>query len=223
MVDFERQRLNMVESQIRPNGVTDPRIIAAMGVIPREKFVPESRRSLAYMDEDLPIGVMPNGARRYLIQPMVLARLLQLAAPQSSDILLDIGCGSGYSTAVAASLVESVIAVEENAGLAAIAGEVLSELGIANAAVVHAPHAQGAPSEAPFDVILINGRIPEVPPQLVEQLGPAGRLVAVVGEGPMARATVFRKSDATVGGQAGFDALVPALPGFPEPARGFVF
>jgi len=223
MAEFEQQRLNMVESQVRPNGVTDPRIIAAMGSLPRERFVPESRRSLAYMDEDLPIGVMPNGARRYLIQPMVLARLLQLAAPQPSDILLDIGCGTGYSTALAAALVESVIAVEENAGLAQIASEVLGELGIANAAVVHAPHAQGAPSEAPFDVILVNGRIPEVPSHLVEQLAPSGRLVAVVGEGPMTRATVFRRSDVTVGGQAGFDAMVSALPGFPQPDRGFVF
>ncbi len=222
MVDFALQRLNMVESQVRPNGVTDPRIIAAMSSVPREKFVPAARRSLAYMDEDLPIGTS-DGERRYLIQPMVLARLLQLAAPRETDILLDIGCGTGYSAAVAASLVESVIAVEENAGLARIASEVLAELGIANAAVVQAPHAQGVPAEAPFDVVLINGRVPQPPTALVEQLKPGGRLVAVVGEGPISRATVFYRDRGGLAGQAGFDAVIPSLPGFERPDPGFVF
>lgn len=223
MVDYALQRLNMVESQVRPNGITDPRIIEAMFSVPRERFVPEGRRSLAYMDEDLAIGTMPDGARRYLIQPMVLGRLLQLAAPRADEILLDIGCGTGYSSAVAASLVESVIGLEENAGLARIASDVLAEIGVTNAVVVQGPHAQGVPAEAPFDVVLINGRIPAAPAALIGQLKPGGRLVAVVGEGPMARATVFRPADAVIGGQAGFDAYLPPLPGFEAPAAGFVF
>ncbi|MGE0213083.1 MAG: protein-L-isoaspartate O-methyltransferase [Parvibaculaceae bacterium] len=223
MVDFSIQRLNMVESQVRPNGVTDARIIAAMGSIPRERFVPEGRRAIAYMDEEIIIATTPTGRRRYLIEPMVLARLLQLAALKPTDILLDIGCGTGYSTAVAAALAESVVAVEENAGLAQIAGETLSELGIANAAVVQGPHAQGLPSEAPFDVILINGRVPAVPQALVEQLKPGGRLVAVVGTGPVSRATLVRQTSEGQSSVSDFDANVPDAPGFEIPQQGFVF
>lgn len=223
MVDFAVQRLNMVESQVRPNGVTDARIIAAMGAIPREKFVPEARRALAYMDDDILIAVSPAGRRRYLLEPMALARLLQLAEVRPSDILLDIGCGTGYSTAVAAALAESVVAVEENAGLAQIAGETLSELGIANAAVVQGPHAQGYPAEAPFDVILVNGRIPSVPTGLVEQLKPGGRLVAVVGAGPVSRATLVRRGADGQSSVGAFDVHVPDAAGFEAPQPGFVF
>lgn len=222
-MNFALQRLNMVESQVRPNGVTDGRILGAMGAVPRERFVPEARRGLSYADDDIPIAVLPGGTRRYLLEPMVLARLLQLADVRESDIVLDVGCGTGYSTAIAAALAESVLALEENAGLARIASETLGELGIANAAVVHGPHAQGLPAEAPFDVIFVNGRIPGPAETLMDQLKPDGRLVAVVGDGAISRGTVFRRIEGGVSTGASFDAAAPNLAGFEGPKRGFVF
>jgi protein-L-isoaspartate(D-aspartate) O-methyltransferase len=223
MTDFAVQRQNMVESQVRPNGITDPRVIDAMAAVPREFFVPAERRALAYMDEDVLVAITPDGAHRWLMEPMTFARLLQLAEIRPGDVVLDVGCSTGYSTAVIAALAESVIAVEEDAVLAEAATTRLGELGITNAAVVNAPHAAGLASEAPFDVILINGRVPSLPRPLLEQLKDGGRLVAVVGETAVSPAIVCTRNGDAFSSRAQYDASVAPLPGFPPPPRMFEF
>ena len=223
MTDFAVQRQNMVESQVRPNGITDARVIDAMAAVPRELFVPEERRSLAYMDEDVLVAITPDGGRRWLMEPMTFARLLQLAGIGPGEVVLDVGCATAYSAAVIAALAESVIAVEEDRVLAEEANRLLGDLGITNAAVVNVPHATGLPGEAPFDVIFINGRVPSLPRALMEQLKDGGRLVAVVGETAVAPALVCTRHGETFSSRAQFDSSIAALPGFPPPARGFVF
>jgi protein-L-isoaspartate(D-aspartate) O-methyltransferase len=223
MTDFAVQRQNMVESQVRPNGITDARVIDAMAAVPRELFVPEDRRTLAYMDEDVLVAITAEGARRWLMEPMTLARLLQLAEIGPDEVVLDIGCATGYSTAVIAALAESVIAVEEDSVLAEEATARLGELGITNAAVINAPHANGLPGEAPFDVIFINGRVPALPRPLLEQLKDGGRLVAVVGEVAVSPALLCTRHGQAFSSRAHYDASVAALPGFPPPVSKFVF
>jgi protein-L-isoaspartate(D-aspartate) O-methyltransferase len=223
MIDFAVQRQNMVESQVRPNGITDARVIDAMAKLPRELFVPEQRRTLAYMDEDILVAVTPDGGRRWMMEPMTFARLLQLAEIGPGDVVLDVGCATGYSTAVIATLAESVIAVEEDPVLAEQATARLGELGITNAAIVNAPHATGLASEAPFDIIFINGRVATLPRALLEQLKDGGRLVAVVGETAVSPALVCTRHGETFSSRAQYDASVAPLSGFPPPVKKFVF
>jgi protein-L-isoaspartate(D-aspartate) O-methyltransferase len=223
MTDFAVQRQNMVESQVRPNGITDARVIDAMAKLPRELFVPEQRRTLAYMDEDILVAVTPDGGRRWMMEPMTFARLLQLAEIGPGDVVLDVGCATGYSTAVIATLAESVIAVEEDPVLAEQATARLGELGITNAAIVNAPHATGLASEAPFDIIFINGRVATLPRALLEQLKDGGRLVAVVGETAVSPALVCTRHGETFSSRAQYDASVAPLSGFPPPVKKFVF
>ena len=223
MTDFAVQRQNMVESQVRPNGITDARVIDAMATVPREQFVPEERRTLAYMDEDVLVAVTPDGGRRWLMEPMTFARLLQLAEIGPHEVVLDIGCTTGYSTAVIAALAESVIAVEEDPVLAEEATGRLGALDITNAAVINAPHASGLPSEAPFDIIFINGRVPALPRPLLEQLKDGGRLVAVVGETPVSPAVLCTRHGEVFSSRAQYDASVAPLSGFPPPVRKFEF
>jgi protein-L-isoaspartate(D-aspartate) O-methyltransferase len=219
MTDFAVQRQNMVESQVRPNGITDARVIDAMARLPRELFVPEQRRTLAYMDEDVLVAITPDGSRRWMMEPMTFARLLQLAEIGPGDVVLDVGCATGYSTAVIAALAESVIAVEEDPVLAEQATARLAELGITNAAIVNAPHATGLASEAPFDIIFINGRVATLPRALLEQLKDGGRLVAVVGETAVSPALVCTRHGEAFSSRAQYDASVAPLPGFPPPVE----
>jgi len=222
MIDFATQRFNMIESQVRPNGVSDARIIAAMAQVPREEFVPAPWRDVAYMDEDLVIGEA-GGVRRYLMEPMAFARLLQHAAIRSDEVVLDIGAGTGYSTAVLSHLAQSVIGIEADGGLAARASEALSRLGIGNAMVEQGPHAAGLAGEAPFGVIIVEGRVPLVPEALLAQLQEGGRLVAVVGERDLSPAMVYTRHGDTVAARHVFDATVAPLTGIEKPAPGFVF
>lgn len=202
----------MVDSQLRPNAVTDYRVLEVMGTLPRELFVPEDRRSLAYIDEDLPLG--PGAEGRFLMEPMTFARLLQLAAIQPDDIVLDIACGTGYSTAVLASLAGSVVAIDDVPALVDRANENLAALDIGNAAAVVGELVEGKPGEAPFDCILIEGTVEDVPDPLLAQLKQGGRLVTVVRRGAVASAAVFIKSGAEITSRASFDAAVPALAAF---------
>ena len=184
MTGFERERLTMVESQLRPNEVTDTRLLAAMRALPRERFVPPKLSALAYMDEAIEVFPAFDGAPpRFLLAPMVLARLVQLAAIQPEDSVLDIGCATGYSTAVLASLGRSVIGLEPEPELARAARDRLRELGIENAAIVEGPLSAGLPEGAPYDVIVLNGSVPEVPESLLAQLKDGGRLAAILSAG----------------------------------------
>jgi protein-L-isoaspartate(D-aspartate) O-methyltransferase len=218
MTDYATARRNMIECQLRPNGVTDARVLRAIAETPRELFVPASRRSVAYVDEDVEIG---HG--RCLIEPMAFARMVAHAAVQPGDIVLDIGCGSGYSTAVLSRLANTVVAVEEVAGLAAEANDTMTELAIGNAVVVTGPLAAGWAGEAPYDAILIGGAVEEIPQPIVDQLGEGGRLMAVVRPGPgPGRMTLLLKSAGSISRTELHDASIPLLDAFRR-APGFVF
>jgi protein-L-isoaspartate(D-aspartate) O-methyltransferase len=227
MIDFERQRLTMVESQLRPNEVTDTRLLAAMRTLPRERFVPLSLKKLAYMDEGIEVFPAIDGApARFLLAPMVLARLVQLAGVEPHDIILDVGCATGYSTAVLARLGQSVIGLEPEPELSKASGLALRELDIANAEIVKGALAKGCPEAGPYDVILLNGSVPMVPESLFAQLKEGGRLVAVVYGGAsnagQGKAYLFVKADGEASGLPHFDAGARPLPGFaPEPSFAF--
>jgi len=223
MIDFSRLRQSMVDSQIRPNDVTDLRLIAAMLELPREKFVPPARAELAYLDDDLPVRDAGEGRPpRYLVEPMVFARLVQALDLGEGDRVLDIGCATGYSTAVLARLAGSIVGLEEDAELAAAARNNLSEAGIRNAEIVVGALNTGAAEKGPFDAILINGAVEVVPEMLFAQLKEGGRLAAVVRTNPPGRATIYVRTAGVVSARPLFDAAVPPLPGFAAP-HGFVF
>ena len=210
-------RRHMVESQVRPNKVTDDRVADAMLDTPREQFVPKPFRGVAYMDEDIEVG--PG---RFLMEPMVFARLLQEAEIDAGDTVLDIGCGTGYSSAVLGRLAGTVVALEDDHDMATRATEILAELGIDNAAVVEGPLNNGLPEQGPFDGILLNGSIGDVPDALINQIAEGGRLLAVVVRNGIGRATRFDRINGLVSHRDLFDASIPTLPGFShEP--GFVF
>lgn len=222
MADFAKARQTMVDRQVRTADVTDAKVIAAMAEVPREQFVPRAKRALAYSDADVEI-VSPSSGRpaRYLIEPAILARLIQLAAIEEGDIVLDIGCGTGYGAAILGRLASAVVALEPDAGLATSATETLIELGIDNAAVVSGPVEKGYPSAGPYDAIILEGSVDAVPVALFDQLKAGGRLVAVIGTGPAGMAMLYRKNG-NVAGRPAFNAPIPPLPGL-RPAPTFVF
>lgn len=217
MPDYATQRLNMVESQVRANDVPDPRIAEAMRLIPREKFVPMVKRGIAYADAA--IEVAPG---RHLLEPRTFAKLLQLAEVQSSDSVLDIGCATGYSTAVIAQLAKSVIGLEQDADLLQTAYDAVPGVGVKNASIVQGALVEGYPAKAPYDAIFINGAVEEVPGALLAQLAEGGRLVAVIHSGALSRGTLFLREHGRVGHRSAFDAPAPLLAGFRETV-GFVF
>lgn len=217
-MDYRAARVNMVDSQIRTNKVIDQAVIEALLAVPRERFVPPALRGSAYVDEDLPLG-----GGRYLMEPMVLARLLQAADFDHHEKVLVVGAGSGYSAAVIARLAGAVVALEPEARLADIARAELPGLGAGSVTVLSGALAAGVPAQAPFDAIVVDGAVSEVPAPLVEQLAEGGRLMVVVKRG-FGLGQALRVD--RVGGRSSvrvlFDAASPLLPGF-EPAEGFVF
>jgi protein-L-isoaspartate(D-aspartate) O-methyltransferase len=213
----------MVESQVRPSDVTDQRIIRAMLDVPRELFVPAEQAPVAYMDDPVPVtGRARSGEARCLLPPRTLAKLVQLLAIGPQSVVLDVGCATGYSTAVLARLAQRVVALESEHDLARAAAATLEKLGARNAVVIEAPLAGGAPAHGRFDAILLNGAVPSVPPALLDELADGGRLAAVLCRGPLCRAYLWRRSGTTVDRQPSFEAAAARLPGFEEPAE-FVF
>jgi protein-L-isoaspartate(D-aspartate) O-methyltransferase len=221
-MDFALARVRMIESQIRPNGVTDQRIIRAMAGIPREIFVPPHRRSLAYMDEDVEISSKHHALPRFLLEPMTLARLIQLLHLDPDETILDVGCGTGYSTAVLAHVAKTVVALECDSDLAHQANENLVALGLAKAHVVTGTLKAGLLAEAPFDAILVNGRVPAPPLELLAQLKEHGRMAAVIGENDMGQGALFTRNGA-LSVRYAFDAGVSCLPGFELSRPAFEF
>jgi protein-L-isoaspartate(D-aspartate) O-methyltransferase len=223
MTDSIEQRLNMVESQVRPSDVTDRRIIRAMLEVPREAFVPDGLKALAYMDEAVPVVERAGGGPvRTLLPPRTFAKLVQLAEIEAEAIVLDVGCATGYSTAVLARLAKAVVAVEVDGALVARAAATLRKLAVNNALLIEGALAAGAPSHAPFDAIILEGAMPQVPQALLEQLKDGGRLVGVIAEGAFGRAEVWRRSGRTFDARPAFDAGAGPLPGFSRRAE-FVF
>ena len=208
----------MVESQIRTNKVTDQRVITAFEAVARELFVDEAKRGFAYIDEDLEVAV-----GRYLMEPMVLARLLQAAAPQPGDIALDIGCATGYSTAILAQLAETVVGLESDRQLMAEANRTLNALDVDNAVVVEGALDAGYQKQAPFNIIVFQGAVSAVPEAVKRQLADGGRLVAVVcDESGIGRGTLIQRAGDSFSARILFDAATPLLPGFAR-KPGFVF
>jgi protein-L-isoaspartate(D-aspartate) O-methyltransferase len=223
MVDFLQQRINMVESQVRPSDVTDRRIIRAMLELPREDFVPEAMRAMAYMDEAVEVAPRRDGvAARYLLPPRTLAKLVQLADIDASARVLDVGPATGFSTALLAKLGARVVALEVDDALCATMKENLRRLGLANVSVMHGPLPTGAAGEGPFDAILLNGAVETVDSGLLDQLKDGGRMVGIQTSGFFGRANVWRRASDAFDIRPGFDVTAPPIPGFARPA-GFVF
>lgn len=214
---FEAARRSMVDSQLRPNKVTDQALLDAMAVIPREQFVPDAFQAAAYVDEDVPLG---NG--RFLLEPMVLGRLIQAAAPSRNDTFLDVGSATGYGAAVLSRLAASVVGLEIDGAMADRANSVLSTLGLANAMILQGPLEQGVPRQAPYNGIVVEGLADEVPPTLLGQLADGGRLVAVVRDRGVGRAMLFTRNGEITSTRMLFDASVSMLPGL-QSQPGFVF
>ena len=219
-IDFAALRTKMVDCQIRTTDVTDLAIIDAMLAVPREEFVSSRLRPLAYIDEDVEIAPADEtGVARYMMEASPFARLIQLAGVGPSDFVLDVGCASGYSAAVLSLVAGSVIALEESAELVEAAQSNLDRLGYHGVAVVEGPLAAGCKSEAPYDVIMMEGSVEEVPAALFDQLKDGGRLVVVEGNGNAAIAKIYQKSGTVVSGRRAFNAAVKPLPGFERAAE----
>ena len=212
MSGFSTARQKMVDGQVRPSDVTDFRIIDAMLEVPREAFVPQSQRALAYLDLDLEVSE-GTSAKRYLIKPAVTAKMLQAAEITNTDRVLVVGCATGYTAALAAKLAGQVTATESDPSLSAKAGSVLAEIGLETVTVKTAANAEGDPASAPFDVIVLNGATEVTPDRLYRQLKEGGRLVGVFATMVPQRAMIVTHSHDDFGTRALFDAAVPVLPG----------
>ncbi|WP_371421454.1 protein-L-isoaspartate O-methyltransferase [Tardiphaga sp.] len=217
MSDFSTARQKMVDGQVRPSDVTDLRIIDAMLAVPREEFVPASQRAMAYLDLDLEVA--PN---RFLIKPVVLARMLQASDVKATDKVLVVGCPTGYSAAVIAQFAGKVTATEGDAALAAKASEDMARLGYSNITLAAGMPADGHPANAPYDLIVLAGATEVLPTGLYKQLAPGGQLVGVFALTKPARAMIVTHSHDDFGSRPLFDATAPVLPGL-EKLPEFVF
>ena len=208
-MDFAAARRNMVDCQILPNQVDDQRIVDALLNTPREKFVPDHLSGIAYVDE-----VVPLGDQRYVMEAMIVARLLQTAALNAEDVALSIGCGTGYATAVLAQVVDAVVAVESHKGLAQKASENLAAIGLDNVAVVEGNLEDGNVEQGPYNVIFFDGAVQTVPDAICDQLIEGGRLVAVLADERVGTACLFSRFGGVISKRKIFDAGMPLLPGF---------
>jgi protein-L-isoaspartate(D-aspartate) O-methyltransferase len=216
-MDFDAARKAMVDGQIRPSDVTRTDIIDALGATPRELFAPKALRSLAYAD--LALEVAPG---RRMLDPRSFARLIGVAEIRAGDLVLDVGCATGYSTAVLARIAAYVVGLECDEALAAQAAQRFEGLELAKAAVETGPLPAGAPASGPFEAILVEGGIETEPTTLLTQLKDGGRLAAIRMNGPTGRATLWRRSGDVFSSVEVFDAAAPVLPGF-DAAPAFTF
>ena len=217
-MEFEAARIKMVDNQIRTTDVTDHGILKAFLQVPREEFLPASRRPLAYVDDDIPLG---DG--RYVMEPSPLAKLLQLANIGKDDVVLDVGCNTGYSSAIMSYLASSVVALEEDSALASAATDNFARLDYVTCAVVENPLVEGCRAEAPYDVIMLQGSVEVVPETFFEQMKAGGRMVAVRGSGNAAEALLYVKDeDGVVSERFAFNCSIKPLPSFRRKAE-FVF
>ena len=221
MSGFSTARQKMVDGQVRPSDVTDTRIIDAMLTVPREAFVPQNQRALAYLDLDLDVN--EGGAvKRFLIKPVVIAKMVQAADIKDTDNVLVVGCACGYPAALVAKLARNVVATESEPALAVKARDALAGLGLGNLTVKAAAAAEGDSASAPYDVIILNGATEIVPERLYRQLKEGGRLVGVFAMTRPQRATIVTRSQDDFGSRTLFDAAIPVLPGLERPPA-FVF
>ncbi|MCF3972905.1 protein-L-isoaspartate O-methyltransferase family protein [Paracoccus salsus] len=215
MTDFAARRTMMVDTQVRPNDVTKFPLIEAMLSIPREEFVPPAKRSVAYSGENLAIG---HG--RVLLEPRTLAKMVDGLDIQPGDLVLDLACGYGYSSAVIARMAEAVVAIEDNEDMFTEAESRLSDAGVFNVAVLHGPLAEGAPKQGPYDAILIGGGVEDVPAAILDQLKDGGRIAALFLEGTLGVVRIGHRLNGRVNWRYAFNAHAPLLPGFSR-ERGF--
>lgn len=209
MQDNATARLNMVNNQLLTNKLTDDRVTQALLSVPRENFVPKALRGVAYVDEDIALG-----GGRYLMEPMAFARLIQAANIGPDDVVLDIACGTGYSTAVLAQLAATVVGLEADEDAVAGAEAQLSALEVDNAAIVTGVLADGCAEQGPYDVIFVNGAVTTAPSAYTGQLTEGGRLVVVEREGQSSRAVIYANRKGLISRRELFDAMIPLLPGF---------
>ena len=211
----------MVDCQVRTSDVTDPRLLAGMLGLPRERFVPPDKVEFAYLDLDIPVSGPGRPVRR-LLKPMVLAKLVQVAEIGEGDHVLDVGCATGYSSALLGRLAGTVIALEEDTELVEFAKKTLGASGTANVTIARGALNAGWPAGGPYDVIMLEGTSEVVPHGLQGQLKAGGRLVCVLGRGPVGKAMLFRSLEGELSGRPLFDAAAPLLPGFAKTPE-FVF
>ena len=222
-MDTELARFNMIEQQIRPWDVLDADVLALLAAVRREDFVPAAYRSMAFVDTEIPLKTS-QGPAQSMLAPKVEARLLQELAVGKHERVLEVGAGTGFMAALLGHQAQQVLSLEIDAELAAFATGNLRRAGSSNVSVRHADGSNGCPGEAPFDVIVLSGSVPQVPPALFDQLKPGGRLVAIVGQLPIMRAVLYTRSagsptDGAIGSVELFDTVAPRLTGFEEPSR----
>lgn len=215
MTDFSKNRTTMVDTQVRPSDVTKFPIIEAMLSVPRENFVPADRRAAAYAGEQLPLA-----SGRVILDPRLMAKMLDAVDIQAEEMVLDVGPGLGYSSALVARMAEAVVAVEEIPELATEAERALTDISADNVAVVEGPLAEGAAKHGPYDVILLQGAVQKIPEALIQQLKDGGRIAALFVDGVHGEMRLGYKTDGKVSWRFMFNGSAPVLPGF-EKERAF--
>ncbi|WP_417679898.1 protein-L-isoaspartate O-methyltransferase family protein [Pseudodonghicola sp.] len=215
MTDFAARRRMMVDTQVRPSDVTKYPIIDALLAVPREIFAPDALRDVAYTGEDLVFG----GAR-VMLEPRTLAKMLDTLDIRQDELVMDVGCATGYSAAVIAKLAQAVVAVEEDADMAGEAPELLSEAGADNAILHQGRLAAGAAEHGPYDAIIVEGGVEEMPQALVDQLKEGGRMIGIFIEGALGEVRIGFKRGGKMSWRYVFNAAAPVLPGF-EKQRAF--
>ncbi len=208
-MDMEAARTALIDSQVRPNDVTDRRLIAAMAALPREDFLPEFRKALAYAD--CPVETGPG---RHLWAARDFAKVVHSASVTDTDHVLDIACGSGYSSAILSRIARSVVALEQDDAAGAMARTNLAKVGASNVEVVVGPLKAGAPGKGPFDAIFVGGAVEDVPQAWLDQLAEGGRLAVVMSEGAVRQARLYTRSGGKTAWRAPFETAAPILPGF---------